>query len=386
VTVAELARCRLLVRYQLFCRVFSELRVIMSGVAPCIEGNAMSSGPLKDKDSVHDTLPPLGEDPPDTLRVNLSEAASTVVMRPGPSVPRVAPPAGAGVEQEPGEEAPAPDQFSIFSDVDGYCPNCAAELSDPARVGWCLRCGYCRYLENVKPIEPLSVQIDPEVRASIELLLELAHLVKKKAKGQPGLHRYADSLDGLSRFLKMKARSGGDISSFRELLLGVSKKFKKGQKEVDLTNWESLFQLMSNKYRTEVEAPAHGRRINSGIPLLDLVPEWLAVLVCGLFIIAVGSIMAGLNLRVVPQWRLTWCNVEIGVGLVLLFTAQVSAFADIVPRGLRLRKCFMFLSPNLWWAVWQRLPATSLSVWLLGWGIALCISGVLILIAMAAGM
>jgi hypothetical protein len=345
----------------------------------------MSSGPLKDK-SIHDTLDPVGEEAPDTLRVDLSQAASTVVMRPG--APRVEQPAEAGIEPPlEGEEAPASDQFSIFSDVDGYCPNCAAELSDPARLGWCLRCGYCRYLENVQPIEPMSVAIDPEVRASIELLLELSYLMKKKAKGQPGLHRYADSLDGLSRFLKLKARKGGDISSFQELLRDVSKRFKKGQKDIDPGNWDSWFQIMSNKFKTEVEAPAYGRgRLNSGIPLLDLVPEWLAVLVCGLFIIAVGSIMAGLNLRVVPQWRLTWCNGEIGLGLLLLLTAQVSAFADIVPRGLRLRKCYMFLSPNLWWAVWQRLPATSLSVWLLGWGIALCLSGVLILIAMAAGM
>jgi hypothetical protein len=148
---------------------------------------------------------------------------------------------------------------------------------------------------------------------------------------------------------------------------------------------------MSNKYKAEMDASQAGRRqvlarLNLPIPGLELVPEWLAVLVCGLFICAVGSFMAQINLRAVEQMRLFWSLGEIGLGVLVMLVAQVRAFLEIVPRGLRRKKLLMFVRYDLWWFVWQRMPDTSWSIWLLGWGAGLSVCGLLILIALAVGL
>jgi hypothetical protein len=345
--------------------------------------------PASNKDCIHDAPEKIQQEASETKKMTVVDAgSSTVVMRAvvAPAAPREAAPVA-----QPESDELAGDELSVAEefDLDDFCPKCSAELSDPVHVGWCLRCGYCRYLENARPIQPMQVQLDPETRSAIELLLELSRVLKKKSVGQPALKRYCDVLEGLSKFLRRKARTGGDISSYRDLLQSISKRFVKGQTDVDVAGagWDDLFQTMSQKYKAEMVAgQAFNRpgldRLNLPIPGLDFIPEWLAVLVCGLFICAVGSFMAGFNLRGAPEARYLWCVSEIGLGVLMICMAQVSAFLEIVPYGLRRKKLLMFVAFDLWWAVWQRLPGTYWTVWLLGWGLGLSVSGGLILLAM----
>jgi hypothetical protein len=275
-------------------------------------------------------------------------------------------------------------------DLDGFCPKCSAELRDPIRVGWCLRCGYCRYLENVKTIEPLKIPLDPETRRNIELILELSRVLRKKGGNRRRVQDHCELLEGLARLIKKKARLGQDVSSYRDLLQLLSKKFVKGQTDVNIDDFDELFESMSRRYKAEMDASHAGgkytvNRLNVPIPLLDLVPEWLAVLACGLFIIAVGSYMAHMNLRQVAERGMLWSFGEIGLGVLVMLAAQVKAFLEVVPRGLRRKTPIIIISYDLWSAVWYRLPETAWPLWLLGWGIGLCAGGAVIL-ALALGL
>jgi hypothetical protein len=153
-----------------------------------------------------------------------------------------------------------------------------------------------------------------------------------------------------------------------------------------MNEYYDLMQLLSSKLKKEMGGTQgkEGRflpMLLAPLPFLALIPEWVAVLACGLFIIAVGSFMAGSNLSDAPGVRLIWCVLQATLGGVMLLLAQFLAFLAIVPRGLRLRKWTMFLLPNLLWtALWQRLPASPLPIWVLGWGLALEVGTVMILL------
>jgi hypothetical protein len=99
-----------------------------------------------------------------------------------------------------------------------------------------------------------------------------------------------------------------------------------------------------------------------------LLPQWLSVLVCGWIVCAVMSYLAVRNVPDDPRAHVAWCLAQASVGATMLVAAHFSAFFTIVPPGRRVRHSSLFLSPQLWWAVWRRLPETRGAVWLVGWG------------------
>jgi hypothetical protein len=104
---------------------------------------------------------------------------------------------------------------------------------------------------------------------------------------------------------------------------------------------------------------------------MEVIAEWLAVLMCGLLICAIGSFTVAMNLRTSPEPRLIWCLAQAGVGAVLLVLAQPLAFLLVVPRKLRFKELLKLVSPWLWLMAWRALPQTRLAFWALFWGIGL---------------
>src|SRR5438128_8797477 len=51
----------------------------------------------------------------------------------------------------PATEAPSskPSEASVERTI---CPRCQSKLTNPEGLGWCSRCGYCRSLEEEKPV------------------------------------------------------------------------------------------------------------------------------------------------------------------------------------------------------------------------------------------
>src|SRR5579859_3671887 len=74
------------------------------------------------------------------------------------------------------------------------CPDCGSELSDPVNIGWCLRCGYCRYLEeDAQQFDPLlELGLDPETQFCVDTLRALAKRLHGVKSNDPELMRSID--------------------------------------------------------------------------------------------------------------------------------------------------------------------------------------------------
>lgn len=271
------------------------------------------------------------------------------------------------------------------------CPRCGSELSDPVHTGWCLRCGYCRYLEKAQRIAPLKEPPrDPEIQAYLDLLRSLSRSLKRVQKRlgatDPQLAKYMDLVASLTSLCRKKGQTAADVGSYRDLLLALGKKLENEPADEAhlLGHYQDLLQALADKYQRELRASRRNRdsllaALGLPIPALELIPEWFAVLACGLVICVMGSIMAGLNLRTSPHSRAIWCTGQAVLAAVVVLGAYVSAFGFVVPSGLRRQQWGLLIHPrDLWWAVWQRLPDTAWPVWLLGWGVALLIGAAFI--------
>lgn len=108
--------------------------------------------------------------------------------------------------------------------------------------------------------------------------------------------------------------------------------------------------------------------------------DWVAILICGLVVIVFGSLLAAINLRSEARGQQLWCVGEASLGAALLAFGYVWGFLQVSPPGQRLLHLHKFMSSHLLRALWQRLPQTQWPVCLIIWGIAGCMSALLILI------
>jgi hypothetical protein len=279
-------------------------------------------------------------------------------------------------------------------DLADWCPRCSAELSDPVNVGWCLRCGYCRYLENAKEIAPLEMPPDPELAGYVSLLRVLGKQLKlaraeAEARGEidPNLAKYLELVRALTRRCRKPGQTAGDLREYADLLRSLGQRLNDARTQgsnAGIGVYEDLLQAMSRKYKQEMNA---SRRRTSpffaalGIPIpaLEFIPEWLAVLACGLVICGILSFTAHVNLKDTPELRLRWCQGQAAGGAILVVLSHFVAFLTVVPRGLRRSQWGLLIHPrDLWWAVWQRLPHTSFPMWLTGWGLGLAIGAAVV--------
>lgn len=168
---------------------------------------------------------------------------------------------------------------------------------------------------------------------------------------------------------------------YTKKLENVQETPSKLQEDIDVRRYLSLLHAQSERQKLELQlSKVKGETYIPIIPIrgLEVVPEWLAVLVCGLLICAVGSFTVAMNLRTSPEPRLIWCLAQAGVGAVLLVLAQPLAFLLVVPRRLRFRELVKLFSPFLWLMAWRGLPQTRLAFWAFFWGIGLVTGAALI--------
>jgi hypothetical protein len=285
--------------------------------------------------------------------------------------------------------APVEDDADDLAD---WCPRCGSELSDPVNVGWCLRCGYCRYLENAKEIAPLEMPPDPELAEYVSLLRVLGKRLKlalaeaeAKGKSDPNLANHLDLVRSLTRRCRKPGQTAANLREYSGMLRSLGQRLKESQvrgSNVGLGVYEDLLQAMSQKYKEEMDTS--DRRSSSffaalglPIPALDFIPEWVAVFACGLVICAILSFTAWVNLQGVPNIRFLWCEGQAVLGAVLVLLSHFVAFLTVVPWGLRRKQWGLLIHPrDQWWAVWQRLPDSSFPIWLAGWGLGLFIGAV----------
>jgi hypothetical protein len=285
-------------------------------------------------------------------------------------------------------QAPAPEVGEGEDDLANYCPHCCTELSDAANLGWCLRCGYCRYLENAKPIEAYEAPPDPELQEYVALLrvlgkqLKLAHLTEHGSK-DPNIPKYIHLVNSLTMRCRKPGQTSANLREYADLLRSLGKRLHEAQGQAaEYGAYEDLLQSMSQKFKAEMnQSHRQGSHflgaLGIPIPALEIVPEWLAVLVCGLVISAIVSFTARVNLNGTPDLRMLWCQAQFALGVVLLVMSHFVAFPSVVPYGLRRRQWGMLFHPrDLWWGVWQRLPDSSWPMWLAGWGVGLVLGAV----------
>jgi hypothetical protein len=275
-------------------------------------------------------------------------------------------------------------------DFSNYCARCCIPLSDPGKLGWCLRCGYCRYLENAQPIDAYEAPPDPELQEYVALLrvlgkqLKLAHLTERGAK-DPHLAGYIQLVASLTMRCRKPGQTAAGVREYTDLLRSLGKRLQEAQGQAgDFGAYEDLLQAMSAKFKTEMDqSHRQGSRFFASlgipIPALEVVPEWLAVLACGWVICGIVSFTARVNLAGTPDLRVLWCQAQAALGVVLMVMSHFVAFPSVVPYGVRRSQFGMLVHPrDLWWAVWQRLPDSGWPIWLAGWGFGLVLGALAI--------
>lgn len=298
---------------------------------------------VADSESIHQRPDRVGEHEAEKI-TRLDHAVesdqSTVIILPSaqPDVSAVASPADPGNRETTGavtfdsaQGKSAGPGSTVFDDLNA-CPRCGAKLSEDLKMGWCQRCGYCRYLERASWNAPKG-------EAPLPLSVQLWILWRV--------------------FLRRCVFIGWSGPVY----------FKRDN-------------LLDAPVQTPASVPAA-----TPFPVKnpEWVPEWLSVLMCGLFICVLGSLTAGLNLRDEPHARLVWCLAQAAVGIVALATGYTLAFLQVVPPGQRRQHKWRFLSPRLWFTACHRLPETRWAIWLSVWGLGLGAGAVLIHVLFARG-
>jgi hypothetical protein len=137
--------------------------------------------------------------------------------------------------------------------------------------------------------------------------------------------------------------------------------------------------LQENPDQAAVGAPKAAHRpsplgIVEFIEVVSKLPVWLWVLLGGTTIIVVISVAASCVLPEDSLGRALWSSIQLGVGFLGLFAAQVWAFLLIAPESEHLSAKDLIVSPRLWSMTCRRLPASQRQVWLGGWSVATMLS------------
>jgi hypothetical protein len=110
------------------------------------------------------------------------------------------------------------------------------------------------------------------------------------------------------------------------------------------------------------------------VEVLGKLPRWFWVLLGGTSIVVGISVAANSVLPDDSLARALWSSVQLGLGLVGMFAAQIWAFLLVAPETEHLSAKDLILSTRLWSITCRRLPETQAKVWLGAWsfGAGLC--------------
>jgi hypothetical protein len=105
-------------------------------------------------------------------------------------------------------------------------------------------------------------------------------------------------------------------------------------------------------------------------------PAWYWILSIGAVLIVVGAVAGHLVLPAESETRSIWGLSQLGVGLVLLFVAQLWAVFVLAGEeaGIGLREVFL-PTIKVWWQTAKRLPVTRWPVYLATWGLLAAVCG-----------
>jgi hypothetical protein len=142
--------------------------------------------------------------------------------------------------------------------------------------------------------------------------------------------------------------------------------------------------LEQEKARTPLAAaaaPARRPSFLGGLEMFEVVsalPGWFWGLLLGIAAVAGATFVPATQLPRVGLLRTVWCTGQIGVGLLLIFAAQVWTLLLLAPEDEKLGNKDALLPTRLWAQALRRLPRTWRPVCLASWGLAAALSAVFI--------
>jgi hypothetical protein len=110
--------------------------------------------------------------------------------------------------------------------------------------------------------------------------------------------------------------------------------------------------------------------------LLAKLPRWMWVLLGGMATVAAVSVAGHFYLPNDSLARALWSSIQLGLGALVIFVAQVWALILIAPKDAHLGPKDVFFSIRLWGLTLRRLPEMRRQVWMGGWGVSLIVCAV----------
>jgi hypothetical protein len=159
----------------------------------------------------------------------------------------------------------------------------------------------------------------------------------------------------------------------------------KVQSELDMSRYRELLHDQAQRQKRELQLSKLKREQTLPIPGLEIIPEWTAVLMCGVLICEIASFTAAMNLRTSPEQRHIWCTVQVALGVAAMILGHVLACVVVMPPRRRLGHFMMCFTPWVWLLAWIGRPRTRWALYFGVWGIALIAGAVLIEAACSRG-
>jgi hypothetical protein len=137
--------------------------------------------------------------------------------------------------------------------------------------------------------------------------------------------------------------------------------------------------LEEDKAKVKVQAPAAQQAKPSNAAeaakIATSIPRWFWPLLLGVVGFSAASLLPARQLAPNSLQRALWTTCQIGAGVFLIFLAQFIALVRIAPEDEKLSFKDVFMPTRLWSLVFKRLPAQKFALWLAGWGLAISLSG-----------
>jgi hypothetical protein len=103
------------------------------------------------------------------------------------------------------------------------------------------------------------------------------------------------------------------------------------------------------------------------LELLGRVPAWAWILLAGAAVLTGVAIAGNMLLPRESLGRALWGTIQLGVGILLFFGAEVWALVHLAPKEENLGFKDLFLFGRLWGATARSLPDTKRQVWMGSW-------------------
>jgi hypothetical protein len=135
---------------------------------------------------------------------------------------------------------------------------------------------------------------------------------------------------------------------------------------------ESQSKLPDPRETKPVKKPSMGGLVELGEAVGGL-PRWVWIMLMGVVVFTAFSLLPGWQLKKDSLDRALWCTCQIGIGLGMIFVAQIVAVIIIAPEDEKLSFKDVLIPFRLWSLICKRLPKTHVSAWLGSWGLTLIV-------------